>query len=126
MTAHTRHPDFEEIYAGFQRSRNGIPAQMLYSRFIEAYELDDRKPYSVGAQVRLQALALRSPMHLSIKREYPEIDWDQLITGEAKLPAPKKVRRAPKKRKGRTIEVDLYDLQMIESIIIDGQEVKIV
>jgi len=120
MTAHTRHPDFQEIYAGFQRSRNGVPAQMLYSRFIEAYELDDRKPYSVGAQVRLQALALRSSMHLSIKREYPEIDWDQLITGEAKLPA-------PKKRKGRTIvEVDLYDLQMIESIIIDGREVKIV
>lgn len=112
ITKRHRHPDFQRIYEDFQASRNGVPAQTLYRRFIEAYGLDENKPYDVGHQKRLQALALNSKMHVSLKKQYPRIDWDRLITGKAR------------ERKRTIIEIDLYSLPFIQSI--NGAEVKLV
>jgi len=112
ITKRHRHIDFQRIYEDFQASRNGVPAQTLYRRFVEAYGLDENKPYDVGHQKRLQALALNSKMHVALKKRYPMIDWDSYVTG--------------RKRKRRTIEIDDRDLPYIESIKIGGREVKIV
>ena len=112
-----RHPDFKKIYRDFQKVRNGIPAQTLYEQFVESHKLDETKPYD-NDQVRFKQTALKSKMHQTIKKEYPQFNWDNLITG---------IGSFSKRRTVTTIIID--DLSDLKYLLIDGKpitEVKIV
>jgi len=79
-----RHPDFERFYQDFIEIRGALNGPIMYLQFLEQYGLDERISYSLTAQKRLKEMALKSPKHLSIKKQYPQIDWDRFITGRTR------------------------------------------
>ena len=77
----TRHPDFQRFFDDFIKIRGPLNGPVFYAKFLNAYGLDDSVSYEVTNKARLMEYALNSSKHQSIKRQFPNLDFDSYITG---------------------------------------------